>query len=46
MGRHFLANRHKDPSRGSFTLVELIIVVAIIITLSSLAVVYTPSTKM
>lgn len=39
MDGHFLANRHKDPSRASFTLIELIIAVAIIITLSSLAVV-------
>jgi hypothetical protein len=37
MRRHFLANRYKDPSWGSFTLIELIIVVAIVITLSSLA---------
>ena len=45
MDGHFLANRHKDPSRGSFTLIELIIVVAIIITLSSLVVVNLLSTK-
>ncbi len=45
MDGHFLANKHKDPSRGSFTLIELIIVVAIIITLSSLAMTNTPSIK-
>jgi len=37
MGRHFLVNRHEDLGCLSFTLIELIIVVAIIITLSSLA---------
>lgn len=42
---HFLANRHKDSSWGSFTLIELIIVVAIIITLSSLAMTNAPSIK-
>jgi len=45
MERHFLVNRHKGLSCGSFTLIELLIVVAIITVLSTLAVTNTPSIK-
>jgi len=38
-------DRHKDPSCRSFTLIELLIVVAIITVLSTLAVANTLSTK-
>jgi len=31
---HFLANRHKDPSWGSFTLIELIIKVVVLLAYS------------